>query len=149
GRVDRDAAEPPQERRRLGVVLALDGVVDEALERLAVVAVLEHLQPLLARLFLVADLLREERGRLPPQRDALEAVAEPIAAPREEVDELSPLVVAREVIDEAVRIVVRGRIEVARLFESLYGGGLVAGAHQELGGAREVRCLRLRVAGQR
>ena len=56
-----EGAEAAEERRRLGVVLALDGVVDEAFERLAVVAVVEHLEPLLARGVLVVELRRVER----------------------------------------------------------------------------------------
>ena len=99
--VDRDVPEPPEERRRLGVVLALDGVVDELLERLAVVAVLEDLEPLLA-------------GRLPCRRASsrracaacvrsatrFDAIGQPVAALGEELDEVVPALVLRVAIDE-------------------------------------------------
>ena len=45
GLVDGVVTEPTEKRRGLGVVLALDGVVDEPLEGLLVVAVLEELEP--------------------------------------------------------------------------------------------------------
>ena len=91
GRGRRGVLEAPQERRRLGVVLALDGVVDEVLEGLLVVAVLEDLQPRLARRFLVLRAGRVEVAACRRERDARRSVA-CSRSPRfgEELHELVP-----------------------------------------------------------
>src|SRR5262249_30800066 len=91
GLVDRDPAEAPQELHRSGLILAPSGVVDQLLERLAVVPVLEDLEPLLARRLFVAQAARVERRGLRADGDPLRSIRDPIAALREEGDELVPL----------------------------------------------------------
>ncbi len=113
GLVDGVLTEATEERRGLGVILALDGVVDEALEGLLVVAVLEELQPELARELLVLHARRREARGLAADVRALAAIGEAVAALREERDELVDAILRVVASDEQVRVVVvqagRGR----------------------------------------
>ena len=130
------------------MILPLDRVVDEALERLLVVAVLEELQPELARELLVLHARgREVRGLAADVR-ALAAIGEAVAALREEGDQLVDAVFRVVTSDEQVRVVVVQRIEVGRLLEAIERFPFTACLHEVVRGTGEKHRLLLQVAGE-
>ena len=146
--VDRVLTETAKECGGLGVVFTLDGVVDEPLERLAIVAVLEEFEPHLAGELLVLEPVCAERRSLASDDDPLAAIGEAITALREERDELVRGVGLVVPGDEQVRVVVVQRIELGRLLEARECFVLAVRPREVVGGARVAGRLLLEVAGE-